>query len=235
MRLTAPLLSLTLSLLAAGAASAQFGPPPPPDGGVIGTGFGQNVFFSPAGQPFRAPGSQPYPLAAWFAQADADKDGKISHEEFLNDSMAFFDKLDLNHDHYVNSPENTNYETAIAPEITRMDPRIAQPKQRVYQRDPDNGVTDPTAGRYVKQIVGASQYGLIDEPQPVRAADANIDFRVSIDEWLTASQQRFSILDVNGDDAITLDELPKTPAQLAAEAPPPETGKKKHFFSIGDH
>lgn len=236
MRTTALAISLSLAFgtLTFGAVSAMAQPAPPPGGGYIGTGVGQTVFFSPAGQPFRAAAGQPYPVAVWFAQADADKDGKISQTEFLEDSAAFFQKLDVNRDHFVNSPENTNYETRIAPEITRIDPRIAQPVYRARQPDPDMGANQsPNDNRYIKKVQGASQYGLIDEPQPIRAADSNLDFRVSIDEWVAASVQRFSILDVNGDGAITADELPKTPAQLASEAPPPEAGKKdkkKHFF-----
>ncbi|MDV6331816.1 hypothetical protein [Asticcacaulis sp. 201] len=194
----------------------------------ITNGFGQTIFFSPSGEPFRAPAGQPYPLVKWFNQADTNKDGKISHDEFVADAMAFFDKLDVNHDNYISSPENTRYENQIAPEIQSIDPRIAQPKQSSRQFDPEMSTgTDPNAGRYRKSIVGASQYSLIDEPQPVRAADANFDFKVSREEWLDTAQQRFTILDRNGDGFITLDELPKTPAQLSAEAPPPgEKGGK---------
>ncbi|MGN6365870.1 hypothetical protein [Asticcacaulis taihuensis] len=191
----------------------------------VGTGLNLNIFFSPSGQPFRAAPGQPYPVMAWFAQADTDKDGKISHDEFVNDATAFFNKLDTNHDGYINSPENSAYENDVAPEITRIDPRIKQPKNYVSQADDSGENSDPTAGRYQKQIVGASQYGMIDEPQPIRAADSNLDFRVKADEWLNASNQRFSILDSNQDGFITPDELLKTPAQFASEMPAPD-GKK---------
>ena len=150
--------------------------------------------------------------------ADTNHDGKISHDEFVADAMRFFDMLDVNHDGYINSPENTRYETQIAPEIQRVDPRIQQPKN-ITHNDDDAATQDmPNGGRYLKQIVGASQYGLIDEPQPIRGADANFDFRVSKAEWLTATNQRFAILDRNGDGYITPDELPRTPAQLAQES-----------------
>jgi len=201
----------------------------------VGVGLSLNTFFSPSGQPFRAAAGQPYPVVKWFEQADTDKDGKISREEFISDAIAFFNTLDQNHDGYINSPENSRYENDIAPEIQRTDPRIRQPKNYVAQSDDSGADADPTAGRYQKQIVGASQYGLIDEPQPIRAADANLDFRVKADEWINASNQRFTILDRNEDDFLTLDELPKTPAQIAGEAPPPDGkkakgGKKKSFF-----
>ena len=221
-----PIVILSAGIVLGGAAAAQ---------DYIGVGMGQNVFFSPSGQPFRAAAGQPYPIAAWFSQADTDHDGKLSHDEFVADGMAFFNTLDVNHDGMINSPENTRYESVVAPEIQRMDPRIQQPVNRYRAPDPEMSAdtsTDPTGGKYLKQIIGASQYGLIDEPQPVRAADANFDFRVSSGEWQNASGQRFTILDRNGDGFVTLDELPKTPAQLAAEAPKddPAAKKKKHGF-----
>lgn len=225
MRPIRPLLTVLIAGLAVtGTANAQ-------SGGYVGIGLTQNVFFSPSGQPFRSAANQPYPVSAWVAQADTDKDGKISHDEFLADALAFYDKLDVNHDNYINSPENTRYESQVAPEIQRVDPRIKQPTQRTQAADPDMGANqDPSGGRYRKQIIGATQYGLIDEPQPVRAADANFDFRVSKEEWINATNQRFTILDRNEDGFITADEMPKTPAQIAGEVTPDEKagkGKKK--------
>ena len=210
-------LFLTLPLLAALATPALAQNGPPPGGDIIGVGGQQQIFFSPAGQPFRAKPGDPYPIAQWFAQADTDHDGKISHEEFVADAVAFFQKLDLNHDNYISSPENTRYENEIAPEITHMDPRIQQPRV-IKQENDDQQQSDPdmpNGGKYIKQILGAAQYGLIDEPQPIRAADANFDFRISMDEWMAATEERFKLLDRNGDDYITMDELPTTPFQKA--------------------
>jgi hypothetical protein len=205
--------------------------------GYITSGLGLNVFFSPSGQPFRGKPGEAYPVKTWFEAADADHDGKVSHDEF--DAMKFYGLLDVNHDGYINSPENTRYESQVAPEIQHMDPRILQPKIRQGNSDSDPNFGADTSqskgsGKYIKQIIGASQYGMIDEPQPVRAADANFDFRVSSDEWINASHQRFTILDLNGDGFLTPDELRTTPAQAAAEAESVDSnvkagkGKKKH-------
>ncbi len=214
---------ITLPALTATAALAQ-------DDGMQRVGQAQQIFFSPSGQPFRATSTDPYPSALWFAQADKDKDGKISHDEFVADAVQFFNQLDVNHDGYINSPENTRYENQVAPEILSVDGRIAQPKFRAPEPDSSSGADqDPNGGKYRKTIIGAAQYGLIDEPQPIRAADANFDFRVSRDEWAATSSQRFTILDRNGDGYITLDELPKTPIQLALEAPKKGKDKKKGF------
>ena len=221
--------------LYAGHASAQTGQPPASD--YVAVGLQQVVFFSPSGEPFRTAVGQPYPVMTWFNQADTDHDGKLSRDEFIADAMRFFAELDLNHDGYISSTENTNYENNIAPEILSVDPRIQQPYIRVPDADPDMDTTadaDPMAGKYIKQILGAAQYSLIDEPQPILAADANFDFRLSTDEWLAATNQRFTILDRNGDGFITPDELPKTPAQQAIEhaAGKGEPAPKKKGFHL---
>jgi Ca2+-binding EF-hand superfamily protein len=222
---------LTLPLLAfAAPALAQDGPQQPTYDGIIGAHSQEQVFFSPSGEPFRAKSGEPYPMAKWFAQADTDHDGRISHDEFVADAVNFFEKLDVNHDNYISSVENTRYETEIAPEITRMDPRIQQPRIIKQEIDdhPDQSDSDmPNGGKYIKQILGAAQYGLIDEPQPIRAADSNFDFRVSMDEWLAATEERFKLLDRNGDGYITMDELPTTPFQKAMEVDKGDKGKKK--------
>jgi hypothetical protein len=229
-RLLLPVLSAALLAGLAATAEAQPVPPGGPDD-IQTDSRGLQVFFSPSGRPFRAKPGEPYPITAWFAQADKDHDGKISRDEFLDDALAFFQMLDRNHDHYISSPENTFYENEVAPEITQIDPRIDQPVNFHSDTDSEMGVDkDPSLGRYQKSIQGASQYGLIDEPQPVRGADANYDFRVSLDEWTNATTQRFNVLDVNGDGFLTLDELPKTPAQRALEAPKKGPGAKKKRF-----
>jgi len=223
---------LSVALFAGVATAAQAQPMPPGGADDIQTmGMGMEIFVSPSGQPFRAKPGEPYPVAAWRAQADKDHDGKISSDEFLADAVGFFRVLDRNHDNYISSPENTFYETQVAPEITMVDPRIDQPTNFHSETDSEMGVDkDPSLGKYQKSIQGASQYGVIDEPQPIRGADANYDFRISLDEWNTASMQRFTVLDANGDGFITPDELPKTPAQRALEAPKKAQGGKKKRF-----
>ena len=79
-----------------------------------------NVFYSPCGRPFRAKLGAPYPVVDWFAMADADKDGKIDHAEFVADTLAFFKVLDLNGDGVISPQELAFYENRIAPEVLGM-------------------------------------------------------------------------------------------------------------------
>jgi hypothetical protein len=192
----------------------------------------QAVFVSPSGEVFRAALSEAYPVGQWFSQADTDKDGALSRDEFIADAKRFFDVVDQDAKGIITSLDNSRYEAELAPEITGFSPMVSRNNPRAKPSDsvrPDGG---PMA--YSQGIQGAAQFGLINEPQPIRAADANLDFRVTLDEWLKTSGQRFSLLDLNKDGKILLDELPKTPLQLALEArgnsnSPPKARRKGWF------
>ncbi len=93
----------------------QGGPGGPPDGGPRAR---PSLFVSPAGEPFRAGPGEPYPVAVWFRQADADGDGKLTRDEFVADAARFFQKVDLNHDGVIDGLELKAYETEMVPEIT---------------------------------------------------------------------------------------------------------------------
>lgn len=54
---------------------------------------------------------------------------------------------------------------------------------------------------------GAARYGLLNDPEPVRAADTDIDFQVSAAEWTAPAQRRFGQLDRNHDGVLTREEL----------------------------
>jgi hypothetical protein len=75
------------------------------------------LFISPAGEPFRAEPGAPYPVAAWFAEADTDHDGALTRDEFVADALRFFDKLDTDHNGVIDGFEVSAYETKVAPEI----------------------------------------------------------------------------------------------------------------------
>ncbi|MFZ3007444.1 MAG: hypothetical protein WA047_14855, partial [Phenylobacterium sp.] len=54
-------------------------------------------------------------------------------------------------------------------------------------------------------------YSLLNEPQPVRGADANLDWKVTPEEWAKAAGKRFAILDTDGDGRLILATLPSPP------------------------
>ena len=79
---------------------------------------------------------------------------------------------------------------------------------------PDLGAT-----RAPKQpLIGTSAFGLLNDPEPITSADSNLDGRITKAEFLAAADRRFKRLDRKGDGKLTIEELPKPQAQIAAEA-----------------
>lgn len=201
-----------LALLCAGCMGG--GPPP---------GFGDDdedrdgppvpraqLFISPAGQPFRAPPGQPYPVAAWFAAADANHDGRLTRDEFRADAEAWFKVLDVNADGRIDMPETTRWEEELVPEITRVAVGGGPPDRRGAI-----GRNELNTGRQ-----GAAPYSLINEPHPIRGADTDFSFSVSAAEFRAAADRRFALLDVDGDGAIALIDLRPTLVQGRGSKPP---------------
>ncbi len=187
-----------------------------------------NVFISPAGEPFRAPFGAPYPVVAWFARADANRDGRLTREELRADGLAFFDRLDSNHDGVIDGLEVQDYEQTVAPEIL---PRIESLRSEegvdtsLTFGDPSNTEDRPSPRRPQKAerpsamprgvgVQGAAVYSLINTPEPIAAADAQFDGRITRTEYAAALDRRFDLLDKPGLGYLTLASLPKTPLQI---------------------
>jgi Ca2+-binding EF-hand superfamily protein len=64
---------------------------------------------------------------------------------------------------------------------------------------------------------GAAAYTLLREAEPLMAADTDLDGRITKEEFLAAADRRFARLDKRGDGKLTLDELPRTVAQVELE------------------
>ena len=188
-----------LRLLIAGAALAALTSPAlAQPAGPPGPGGGHRLFISPAGEPLRGEDG----LADWFAGADANHDGVLTLPEFRDDSMRFFKLVDADGDGQIDGPENTAYETKLVPEITRM----------TFGGGPGGG--PPGGERKIFRKVdkseprtGAARFSLLNLPQPVRGADADLSQRVSAEEWAKAARQRFELLDSDKDDKLTLETL----------------------------
>jgi hypothetical protein len=193
-------------------------------------------FISPMGEPFRGISKDPYPVEAWFKGADAGNKGYITKQDFEADAVRFFKTLDTDGDGYLNDSEIDNYENTIAPEIksamgpdpnaVHYEPSAIDMGQMngeapaVYRdsasRIDDNNAADADKNLKRAQLAarrGAGVFGFFNEPEPVRAADTNIDFRVSMKEWIEAADRRYAELDLRHDGKVTRDELPLTPFQ----------------------
>ncbi len=219
-----------LALLGAAAAPAQTAPEPSGQDGRRQPG---RLFVSPMGEPFRG---GDHPEQAWFAGADANHDQQISRSEFIADAMRFFATLDMNHDREIGPTEIDRYEQELLPEsagggggglgptgtMRRPDGgrrggmgrgggamRGGPPGEGMEGRGPAGGTGN--AG-YVYRASGAGRFGYIATPEPVTAADADLNRSVTEREFVEAAGRRFALLDTNGDGVITPRELPKLSA-----------------------
>ncbi len=188
-----------------------------------------NTFISPAGKPYRSQPGQPYPVAIWFAAADIDHDGRLTPEEFRKDAEEFFHELDTNHDGVIDGFEVQDYEQKVAPEILPnieglaagegMDLTLGHRGDR--QNGPEIGGNRANRnGRVVasdRRPQGAGVFGLLNEPEPVAATDTSFNGKITLQEFEAAADRRFAILDTKRLGYLTLADLPKTPAQEAAE------------------
>ena len=210
-------------LLALALATPAFAAPPPP----VPCGYhGEQLFVSPMGEPFRAPDGAPPPVGAWFAGADANHDGRLTLAEMAADADRFFTTLDLDGDGEIAPAELANYENKIAPEIRLYqsrgfpgsgDPAGSKREQRERRQRSKNG-TD-----YGGEL-GAGQFAWLNIPEPVAAADLDMNRGVSRAEFRSAAIARFRRIDTANASALTLATLPPLPPR-GIPCPPP--GKRR--------
>ncbi len=203
-----------------------------PDGeGDRPAGGRAQLFISPAGQPFRAAAGDAYPVAQWFAAADADHDGELTRDELRRDAAAFFHEIDVNQDGVIDGDEVSRYEHMVAPEILGLVPRgVAGASGATSQGGGHRGGgmaggmgggrrgggrSGGRAGSGGREAApqGAGLYSLINQPEPVSAADTNFDGKITFTEFLAASDRHFATLDAAETGFVTLSGLPQTPVQ----------------------
>jgi hypothetical protein len=166
-------------------------------------------------------------VAAWFAGADADADGRLTRAEFLADANRYFTLLDSNGNGQLDAAEVDAYEAGVlAPLSQRRGP--GGPPLGAGAGVPTSGAdgSPPTGsriarrpgGRYAGMPVGAGMYGLINSPHPVKAADRDMNSRVDKAEWARTLSDRFAMLDTAKLGHLLAEALPKTPAQQRLEA-----------------
>jgi hypothetical protein len=118
MRIAIRLVCVAAMTCIAGSVAAQLGPPAATPNDAQGR---MQVFIAPCGRPYRAPQGEPYPVGKWFAEADANHDGRLTEVELRADALRFFTELDVNHDQLLEPDEVERYETEIAPEVRTSD------------------------------------------------------------------------------------------------------------------
>jgi Ca2+-binding EF-hand superfamily protein len=150
----------------------------------------------------------------------------VTLEEFKADAARFFKVLDANGDGVIDGFEVGDYESKVAPEIlphiqdqlnaqdVMTERELAQSGNRKRRaQDSEGGRKREREGTLTDAMTGAAQYGLLAEPEPVRGSDANLDFRVTREEWMSAAVRRFNELDKKHTGKLSIAELPTTPMQ----------------------
>lgn len=194
-------------------ALAALQPASPPAQTAAQSRFGR-IFISPMGEPFRASMPGDDPLVDWFRQADTNHDGSLSLLEFANDGARFFRTLDTDHDGKIGFDEIHRYEWVVAPEIqVGWSPRIRRAGKN-FDAGPRSGAQAESGGDDgpapddpLMGLEGAGRFGLLNIPEPVTAADADLDHRVTAAEFTAAASRRFELLDTNHDRRLDLAEL----------------------------
>jgi hypothetical protein len=219
---------LALALLAALQDAAP--PAAPAQPGIVVTGnvgcgppFAR-AYIAPMGQPFRTDGMTD-PAALWFAQADADHDGRLTLPEFLADADRFFTVLDRDASGEIDPEEMSFYENKVAPEI-----KLYQPGQDKRPRTGQQKHEAKAAARRradYEAPYGAGIWASLNIPQPIVSADLDLNRGVSRSELATVATRRFPLLDTADRGYLTFDTLPRSPAQKDIDACRAAADKKK--------
>ncbi len=214
-------------------------------------GRGQ-LFISPMGEPFRAPARSGAAQDLWFTGADADGDGRITLAEFQRDATRVFAVLDRGKDGEIDPDDIAYYENVLVPEIRVASGGRGAGPEGGGQRggrgggrgrggggpggggaggqgmEFGSGDGDDKKSAVVHERIGAARFGFFDLPEPVIAADANLNRGIDPGEFAKAATTRFAALDRNRDGALTRGELPRAGGETWRNGsdlpvvPPPE-------------
>ena len=201
----------------AGVGTAVAKPAKPPKNApycaVTGT---RPLFVAPMGQLYRGEPGQPYPAAAWIRQADRNGDGVVDRTEMVADADRFFKQLDKDGDGRLSPDEVGAYEHMIAPETGLYAGRREVEGPRRGGSIFSSGSSE--AASYSGPI-GAGRFAWLNIPEPVAAADTDVDRIVTETEFTQAASRRFDALDTRNKGGLSLADLPRTPQQIAIEGP----------------
>ena len=200
MRRYAPLLPLLLAV----AAPAVAGHADRDDSNIH-----RPLFVAPSCKPYRGQPGSPYPVAAWFAEADVNHDGRLDRAEYTANFLAYFDVLDTDRDGEIGPGEISHFESDILPEVRMASPEgsFGAEDEQPSGSDDDSPKTPPERPR------GASFFGFFGAPEPLIVMDSNFDRGISRTEYAAAAAKSFRQLDALNLGYLTLATLPKTAAQ----------------------
>lgn len=212
-----PLAAILAAVTACAGGPPQRGPGGP--GGPGGHGGGplraEPLFISPFGEPFMGEHGGPWPVAEWFAGADADADGAVTFTEFQADGQRWFVHLDANEDGRIGYSELAAYEAGLSG-VRGAQAGVSAPA--THNGRPMTGSHISRGGSGPQGYGRIADAGYFNLPQPVKGADTNIDQQVTGEEWTAAVHRWFQMLDTDRDGRLTLATLPETPLQVQSRS-----------------
>ena len=123
-----------------------------------------------------------------FRWMDTNKDGNISHAEYVAAASQEFSKLDANQDGEVGFPELTGAEAKVDEMKSKRSGSAMSP------------------GKSGGMMMLRASMGRMSPEQFVRAYDANNDGRVSKAEYVAARVREFTRMDKNKDNSLSMEE-----------------------------
>lgn len=188
--------------------------PAPAEKPIFVTAYAGRPFISPMGEPFRARSAIDDALERWFRQADRNQDGALTADEMQADASRFFARLDSDENGDIDPEELIHYEWEVAPEIqvnSRLRrSRTASGAARGEVRragDEEEGHRRDLAPSIDYGLQGAARYALLNIPEPVAAADLNLDRSITLSEFRQAGIERFQLLDASHQGRLSLEAL----------------------------
>ena len=162
------------------------------------------LFMSPMGEPFRSSADN---VGTWFEAADRDRDGALTAAELRQDAARFFAALDSDGDGEIEPAEMARYENEVAHEV-----QVGLQMRGAGVGDwRGAGSRRRRVALFDEGIQGAGRYSFLNIPQPVIAADSDMNRGVSSEEFQQAAGERFALLDSDRDGRLARAELPALP------------------------
>jgi len=121
----------------------------------------------------------------WLQRVDQDQDGHLELDELLTEAKRQFALMDLNHDGIVTPDELSRYRAQTTD----------------TQQTPDPMETDKRGVHQLPMHPPGSQ------PDPVLSADSNLDFQVTLDEYLNQQKENMQHFDKDKDQSLDAQEL----------------------------